>query len=179
MPKNKAGNDPNRKTEKSGGASDPGGAPREVSSPENVFRLEAKQQGDGFDPFGNAWKTPPGTPASWFDKRGRILVFGADRAEPNAPLPAVERHHKTRPGPTSTRMELIRDHVQTNEKNILRSLKRSNSLSSRRRIALKIGTALRLHTAHDKPDQDVMRVLRELTKSKLISRQKAQTIERA
>src|SRR5215831_16978067 len=55
-----------------------------------------------------------------------------------------------RPGPHSAKMDAIRNHVRANEKNILRRLKRSSGLPSRKRIAADIGIALKARSLTSK-----------------------------
>lgn len=121
----------------------------------NLFKLDGLPEGDDFDPFGQAWKTKPGTPAPWFDKRGRRLLFGEWK--------------KRRPGRYSAKRESIWEYVYRNEKKIFGALKKSDALHYRQRIAMKIAKAIGISSA--KPDDDVMDVLRQLTK-RVVSRKK-------
>jgi hypothetical protein len=79
-----------------------------------------------------------------------------------------------RPGPHSPKREAIWEYIHSRD--IGASLRNSNSLRSRRRIALKIGADLESHIpeqffgAGAKPDSDVMAVLRQFSQKKTSSK---------
>jgi hypothetical protein len=79
------------------------------------------------------------------------------------------KSRRSRPGPESHQMDILWEYFNQpkNKKSILNHLKRSHSLPSRRRLALKIASALSTSNADPglntaKPDDRIMRFLRRL-----------------
>ena len=141
------------------------------------FLLDGTPEGNEFDAFGNPWSIPPGTPATWFDERGRRLLFGRPGMPEAADLrrtaqdlsiagkekETLESHssvERRRPGvrPSQERVD-IRKHINENMERYRPYLyERRTKLrrQKRRLLAEQIGVALK------KPKDPMIRtVLRE------------------
>jgi hypothetical protein len=110
------------------------------------------------------------------DWMGRVNPAPILQTRPIQPATGKDSHADLikRPGPRSAKMDSIWNYVRANERNILRRLKRSNTLPSRRQIAIDIGIALGLQRSNlEKPDAEIMRVLRSLTMSKVLRKKRS------